>query len=637
MPHRQIFAVEGFTSIEIRRYLVNRYDGDQRRADARLTTIGKIQNLHDLCQNPRMLSFIANLDEDRLHAVADTAHTISAAQLYREILQSWLSFEANRTSGLRGAPVGLRLEDLWQAVTTLALRLWETGETHLRLAVLTEVAKTLSSLAGRQLSPDQTAFAIGTGSLLVRTKEGLFGFIHRSVAEWLVANVIAEQLNSGISTPPQLQQRLLSPLTVEFLCDLADTQRCQAWVNTVPANAEANTAAHANALKVSARLRTAPAAGFRGASLRGTDLSHRELRGVDFTGADLSGACLVGTNLAGATLRDARLMGAQLDEAQLTEADLSGADLSRARLFRADLTGVTVTGSRWTRAALVDAAGVPDSAPELHGAAVAPGDPVGTEFFPASIGVRHGFHAEKGRLPHALDYSRDGSMLAIGSDDGGVLICDTATGAPLRTLQGHRGRVFMVTYGGNVLATGSDDGTVRIWDAATGTCRHVLQGHERWSYPVLISPSQQELATGDACGVLRLWDIASGSLRQEFPAGRGLIFSLAFSGRLIAAAYWKGNVLLWDTATGESRELIATTGSVYRVVFNSTHDLLATSGQYGAVHLWDPPTGRQLAELPGHTGSVYSLAFHPSPSFRASVILTGVSAAQGSCGSSFFL
>jgi WD40 repeat protein len=609
MPHRQILAVEGFTSTEIRNYLVNRYGGDERAADNRLNTIRSIQNLLDLSQNPRMLSFIADLDSDRLRAAADARHTISAAGLYREILHSWLSLEVDRAAGVHGVPVGLSLEDLWQAVTTLALRLWETGEPYLRLAELTEVAETLSGLVSRQLSAEETAFAIGTRSVLVRTEEGLFGFIHRSVAEWLVANMIAKQLNSGAPAPPQLRQRPLSQLSIEFLCDLANIRACQAWVDSVPANA--NEVARANAIKVSARLRTAPKADLRGAYLKGEDLSYRDLREVNLTGADLTGATLVGANLSRSILRNARLVEARLDEARLTKADLSGADFSRARLLRTDLTDVTVTGSRWTRAALIDAAGVPQDAPELHGAAVAPGHPFSTEFSPASIGVRHGFHAEIGRLPQVVDYSRDGGMLAIGCDDGAVLICDTATGAPLRTLQGHRGRVFMVTYGENFLVSGSNDGTVRIWDAITGDCRHVLQGHERWSWPVVISPSGTELATGDANGVLRLWDITSGSLQRKLPAGRGLLFSMAFSGRLIAAAYREGTVL-WDTETGESRELTGLTGSVYRVVVNSARELLATGGQGGAVHLWDPSTGQHHSELRGHTGQVYTLAFHPS-------------------------
>jgi WD40 repeat protein len=214
---------------------------------------------------------------------------------------------------------------------------------------------------------------------------------------------------------------------------------------------------------------------------------------------------------------------------------------------------------------------------------VAPGHPVDTEFSPASIGVRHGFHAVIGRLPQVLDYSRDGDMLAIGSDDGGILICDTTTGQPLRTLQGHRGRVFSVAYGEDVLVTGSTDGTVRIWDAATGRCRHVLAGHQHWTWPVVISPSGEEVATGDAEGVLRLWDIASGSLRRELPAGGGLIFSLAFSGPLIVAGYQDGNVRCWAASTGVLHgEFIGAAGSAYRVAANPAGDMVAVGGEGGS-------------------------------------------------------
>jgi WD40 repeat protein len=619
LPHRRILGVEDFTPAQIRAYLVNRYGGDEQQADARFQLINNIQDLLGLSQNPRMLSFIADLDGERLRAAADARHTISAAGLYEEILQSWLRYEEGRAAGGAGTAAGLRIEDLWQAVTTLALRLWETGDSHLRLAELTEVAETLSGLAEGRLSQDQMAFAVGTGSLLVRTEEGLFGFIHRSVVEWLVARVIARALSSGAGAP-QLRQRSLSQLTVEFLCDLVDPSACQAWANSVLADAGAEDVARGNAIKVVTRLRTPPSADLRGASLKGEDLSYRELRDVDLAGADLTSARLVGTNLTNATLRDARLVGARLDEAQLTGADLRGADLTGARLPRVDLTGVTVTGSRWSRAALIDATGIPEDAPELRGAAVAtPGSPIDTEFAPAAIGVRHGFHVELGRLPQVLDYSRDGGTLAIGSDDGGVLVCDTATGLPLRTLQGHRGRVFLVTYGEDVLVTGSSDGTVRIWDAATGDCRHVLEEHEQWSWPVVISPHGGELATGDADGVLRLWDVDSGTLRRALPAGHGLIFSLAFSGRLVAAAYRDGSVLLWDAATGQARgELTGAAGSVYRVAFSPARDLLATGGQNGAVRLWDPSTHRRIAELPGHTGQVYTLAFHPREPLLAS-------------------
>jgi len=618
LSNRRILGVEDFTPAQIRAYLVNRYHGDERKADDRLRLINGIEDLLGLSQNPRMLSFIADLDEERLRTAAAARHTISAAGLYQQILRSWLSYEADRTTNGAGGAAGLVVDDLWQAVTTLALRLWESGEPYLRLGELTEVAHTLSGLADGRLSADQTAYAVGGGSLLVRTDEGLFGFIHSSVAEWLVASLIADQLNAGAPAPPQLHRRPLSQLTIDFLCDLAETRACQAWTDSVLTNAEAGDVVRANAIKISTRLRTPPAADLRGASLRGEDLSYRELREVDLTGADLTDARLVGTNLTGAILRDARLVGTRLDEARLTGADLTGADLTGARLPRADLTGAIVTASRWPRAALINTTGVPDAV-ELRGAAVTPGQPVETEFSPASIGVRHGFHAEMGRLPQVLDYSPDGGMLAIGSDDGGVLICDTQTGLPLRTLQGHRGRVFSVTYGENVLVTGSSDGKVRIWDTADGRCLHTLTNHAQWPWPVMILPSGRELVTGDADGVVRLWNIDSGTLRLELPGGRGLVFSLAFDGETIVAAYLDGSVRLWDTTSGTCRgELTGATGSVYRVAVNPARDLLATGGSGGELRLWDPATCDLLSELRGHTGRVYTVAFHPSEPLLAS-------------------
>ena len=189
------------------------------------------------------------------------------------------------------------------------MRMWETGEPLLRTAALNEVADTLTGLADGQLSLRQRAHAVGSGSLLVRTDAGLFGFIHASVAEWLVAAEIGRQLVGGTARPAPLSARPLSQLTADFLCDLAGSQACRAWASRILADPAASEVARANALKVSTRLRTPSQTDLRGALLRGEDLSYRELAGVDLTGADLTDAVLVGANLTGAILRDATLAG----------------------------------------------------------------------------------------------------------------------------------------------------------------------------------------------------------------------------------------------------------------------------------------------------------------------------------------
>jgi WD40 repeat protein/uncharacterized protein YjbI with pentapeptide repeats len=619
LPSRRVLSIEDFTPAQIRAYLVGRYNGDEQAADERLGLLRGIQDLLGLSTNPRMLSFISELDESRLRAVAGMQEAVSAAALYEEILSTWLSYEERRTEGVPGSPGGMKAGDLWRAVTTLAMRMWETGEPLLRTTALTEVADTLTGLAEgqAQLSLRQRTHAVGSGTLLVRTDAGLFGFIHASVAEWLVAAEIGRQLTGGTARPAALSARPLSQLTADFLCDLAGSQACRAWASRILADPSASEVARANALKISTRLRTPSQTDLRGALLRGEDLSYRELAGVDLTGADLTDAVLVGANLTRAVLRDATLAGARLDEARLTGADLRGANLTRARLARADLRGATVDGSRWVRAALVDAAADPGLAgsPELRGAAVTPGQTVEVELAPAVIGVPYGFHHQTSRLPEQLAYSDDGDLLAIGCEDGGVLICDAMSGLPVRTLHGHRGRVYAVTFGrdGHVLATGASDGTVRIWDPSAGQCLRVLDGHHDGVWPMVLSPGADLLATGDGDGVLRLWDVQAGLVRWVIPGHSAPVYAAAFRPDGAFLAVGDGAALrVYETAAGSLvRELGGHRGPIYRAAFSPDGGLLATGDTGGTIRLWDPVSGELRHQMDGHRRAVYALAFHP--------------------------
>ncbi len=569
------------------------------------------------------------------------------------MLDSWLKYEEQRAQGGPGARPGLTLDQLRQAVTALALRLWETGRQALHLDELTAVAEPLSQLTEARLSAHSMAHAVGSGTLLVRTDEGLFQFIHGSVAEWLVAQEVAVRLAEGHHG--LLARRPLSQLAVEFLCDLADHEACQAWAESALAGRAAEpdemdpdarrsdegVAARDNAVKILTRLRVPPRTDLRGASLAGQDLTYRDFSGVDLTGADLTDAHLIGANLSGAVLRDARLIAARLDETDLTGADLRGADLRRARLTRADLRGSRLTGSRWNRAALICATtdDAVANAPELRSAAIAPGMPVEVGVRPSAVGVPYGFNTRNGRLPEPVSFTPDGELVAIGGQDGSVLVCDAMDGTVLRTLKGHTKRVYAVQFRSRVLATGSADGSVRLWDPVVGTCLHRLDIHREGVWPVTMDRAGDLLATGDADGVVTVWDVASGRPLHHLPGHFGPVYTTHFSpdGNMLAVGDAAASVRLWDTRTGRFlSELEGHQGSVYRVRFSPDGTLLAVGdmgagpfadagdhGERGSVRVWNVAERRLDHEFTGHLGRVYTLDFHPGGRLLASADTKG--------------
>ena len=256
----RVAILEDFTESQILEFLTSLYDGNRERAQARLELISNIANLLDLTRNPRMLAFVAAWTSSASCPSRPKAGTSPRPALYEEIIDYWLANEEDRHRHRRGLR-WLSKKERFAVCMRLALRLWRMDQPETSLPDLSDqVTATLKQLSERRFTSAQATHSIASGSLLVRTEDEAFTFIHRSVMEWLVAAHAAGSLADN-GTARLLATRRMSRLMAAFLADLAGHDAARAWAARTLGDSAAQETAKQNALAVWKQLRPPATAG----------------------------------------------------------------------------------------------------------------------------------------------------------------------------------------------------------------------------------------------------------------------------------------------------------------------------------------------------------------------------------------
>ena len=263
-----------------------------------------------------------------------------------------------------------------------------------------------------------------------------------------------------------------------------------------------------------------------------------------------------------------------------------------------------------------------------------------------------------------LAASPDERLLAVGRDDGTIVVWDMRVGRVLQTLSGHGLAVFGVAFvpgpGGAQLVSVGGDGLIKIWDAeAGGQPLFPPVGGAGAVYSVAVRPDGRQIATGGEDGMVRTWDPATGradlppmdhgamvSTLAYDPTGTTLasggmdrtvrvwsatsgrrrlgplphpqqLTSLTFSanGRLLAggggATDLGGTILIWDASSGAITATVECPRGIDSLSFSPDSGRIATCGSDAIVQVWDATGGHETLSLDGRGGRVSAVLFAP--------------------------
>lgn len=216
----------------------------------------------------------------------------------------------------------------------------------------------------------------------------------------------------------------------------------------------------------------------------------------------------------------------------------------------------------------------------------------------------------------AVAYSADGQTLAVGCDDGQVVLWDTGERRSRGNLTHNRsveGLAFAPSTG--TLAVGLSNGQITLWDPMAQQSIQSWQAHSsdvrhlrfRADGKVLFSAGVRDEA-------VRAWDLKDGSEVRDYPVSMNWITDLALSSdaQMLAVSggsfHGLGEVHLFDVSSGEVRGIFTVpTNTISTIAFaDDGQTLIAgtrppinpfTWPRNGGVRRWDIATGQELPPL----------------------------------------
>jgi WD40 repeat protein len=225
----------------------------------------------------------------------------------------------------------------------------------------------------------------------------------------------------------------------------------------------------------------------------------------------------------------------------------------------------------------------------------------------------------------SLAFSRDGNMLAAGSDTDRLLLWSSLDETPSpEILLSPTQSVLSLQFTSDARAlVASGKRGIAIWDVASRKPRqHLARDTKTSILAVAISPDGKTLVSGGEDRAITIWDMHNNSQPKVVAGHTGAVTALRFAakGTMLASAGEDG-IAVWDFPSMQRRSLPfhGHQGPVVTIALSPDGEMLASAGLDRRVLLWDVASGQPLGPALSQDQAWRSLAFSHDGSTLAAV------------------
>ncbi|GAB2210918.1 hypothetical protein Droror1_Dr00016207 [Drosera rotundifolia] len=218
-----------------------------------------------------------------------------------------------------------------------------------------------------------------------------------------------------------------------------------------------------------------------------------------------------------------------------------------------------------------------------------------------------------------VQWTREGSYVAIGTNLGQVQVWDGTKCKKIRTMGGHQTRTGVLAWNSRVLSSGSRDRAILQHDLRVpDDYVSKLVGHKSEVCGLKWSHDDRELASGGNDNQLLVWNLHSQQPLHKLKEHTAAVKAIAWSphqSSLLASGGGTADrcIRFWNTTNGSQLNSIDTGSQVCNLAWSkNVNEIVSTHGySQNQVMVWKYPSLTKVATLTGHSLRVLYLAMSP--------------------------